>query len=221
MKRFLIIASSLLACLAAPSLAHASETCQKSIALSSWQESSLQQANTILRRYGLAQGEFTQENLQTGSIHSGNFWLKKPGKMRFSYLVEGKPFSISSDGVFISIEKEGNIPERYPLVAAPLHIILEKDIDLAAQAKICGITRTREGTLIYLNSKDERVIGSLALLISPPKNLLLGWTIKDAAGRETEVRLNHVSFTMTQPDSFFHVEEKQAPNRFAGNGKLG
>jgi outer membrane lipoprotein-sorting protein len=134
------------------------------------------------------QGRFAQTN-PDGTTVGGQFWLQRPGKVRFQYDAPS-PLLLISDGTNVILrDTRLRTTDRYPLRQTPLYFLLKANVDLARDVIVSGVER-RAGNL-YLAMRDRRreADGELTVSFDQTTNALEEWTIRDRQGRSTRVRL--------------------------------
>jgi outer membrane lipoprotein-sorting protein len=139
-----------------------------------------------------AQGGFKQYNAD-GSIFIGEFWLAKPGKVRFNYSFPNKNF-IVSNGSFVffwddKLEQQTNFPLSY----TPASLILDENISLREGINVKSTKQNERGLLLRLTSEENEDWGEITLLLDE-KDKLKQWSVTDAEGNMTIMQLNQVIF---------------------------
>ncbi|MGF1455858.1 MAG: outer membrane lipoprotein carrier protein LolA [Alphaproteobacteria bacterium] len=151
------------------------------------------------------QGRFFQVSDQ--GLGGGQFWMRKPGRLRFVY---DPPATIElvADGTVVAvIDKQLETVNTYPLSATPLKVILARKIDLADDVDIISVER-RDDRLFITAREDEGVAaGQITLIHEEPTLALRQWVIIDAQGVETTITLKDVKEGMKLPRSLFRFEQ--------------
>jgi len=159
-----------------------------SIVLSADQKARLDQANRYLSGLKAVRCRFTQSDPQ-GSISSGTFWLKRPGKARFQYDPPAE-LLVVSDGYNVMVyDRRLKTFDQYPLGSTPLGLLLAKDVRLDKGVGISDIADTQRGFAITAQDARKPKDGSITLDFSDGPMALNGWTIVDAQGQRTQVAL--------------------------------
>lgn len=168
--------------------------------LTAQQRIDLDRVNTYLNQIEKAQAGFLQI-APDGAISRGNFLLNRPGRLRFEYFPP-QDLLIVADGAWVAV-KEGGQPaiQRYPISATPLSPLLQKHVDLSADAQIAAVRR--EGGLLRITMRDakEPQKGEITLTfadrggpadaIGPGVGLeLRQWVVIDAQGLTTQIGLS-------------------------------
>jgi len=123
-----------------------------------------------------------------GAVATGEFWLDRPGRIRFEY-ADPHPFTIVADGAsYIVWDRElEDVNTRVPLRETPLNMFLRRDVNLARDAIILDVTETIDELSVELQDPDERVEGSLTLVFARPALDLRRLITTDAAGQSTQI----------------------------------
>jgi outer membrane lipoprotein-sorting protein len=171
------------AALAPPALAQS--------ALSREEQALVDKATAYLQGLDEAQGRFVQTD-QRGQITQGAFFLKRPGKARFEYDAPSG-LVVVSDGSAVTVADSRLMTfNRYPLGATPLSLFLAKTIRLDKGVAITGVDRVANGFVITARDGHRRTAGQLALTFSEAPLQLTGWSLTDAQGRTTRLRLSNL-----------------------------
>lgn len=134
------------------------------------------------------QGRFTQTN-PDGTTVGGQFWLQRPGKVRFEYDAPS-PLLLISDGTNVAMQdRRLRTTDRYPLRQTPLYFLLKANVDLARDVVVSGVEQRGGNTLLAMRDRRREADGELIVSFDQATNLLEEWTIRDRQGRSTRVRL--------------------------------
>lgn len=151
-------------------------------------------------------GSFDQQN-QDGSLVGGDFYLRRPGRMRFEY-AEPQKLTLLSDGLWVMLDdRELENVDRYPLRETPLWLILKKEVDLAADARIVRVERRGDLVAITVHEEEGAAQGDLTLVFAGPRLDLRHWIVEDVQGNRTIVSLRNVQAGMALAPQLFIPEE--------------
>jgi len=152
-----------------------------------------------LNSFKNATGNFTQYDSDGNSL-TGEFWLSKPGKMRFNYDNDNY---IVSNGSFVfywdnELEQQTNAPLSY----TPASILLNEDIKLTDDIVVNKIKNEDIKLSITLASKENEDWGSLTLNFTKnnDKLTLVSWKISNLNNYDTIVLLRDVKFNVENID---------------------
>lgn len=136
-------------------------------------------------------GRFVQIGYD-GSVEGGDFYLDRPGKVRFEY-DEPHPSLIVSDGATVAHQdRELDTIDRAPLRQTPLHLILRRDVDLSRDAEILAVERRGDVLGIVAADPDGELDETITLVFEAPALRLREWIVTDALGQETRVVLTQL-----------------------------
>lgn len=153
-----------------------------------------------------ATGEFTQINAD-GTISTGTFQIKRPGRIRFEYAPPDPALVMASGGQLAIFDPRSNTgPERYPLSETPLSIILERNVDLAQRNMVTG--HSSDGTTTTVRAQDPQnpQFGSIELVFTANPTELRQWIITDDTGQQTTVILGDLTKGQTIRDRVFNIQ---------------
>jgi len=146
------------------------------------------QATAYLQGLSSARAHFIQTDAR-GATSQGEFLLQRPGKARFAY-APPSGLVIASNGHVVSVlDARLNTFQSYPLGMTPLALFLSKEIRLDRGVLVTKVAPTAEGFSILARDGRRRSEGQIALFFGRSPLSLLGWTVTDAQGGSTRVRL--------------------------------
>jgi outer membrane lipoprotein-sorting protein len=158
-----------------------------------------------------AQGKFSQLDAQ-GRTSTGNFYINRPGKIRFEYTTP-EPIFIVSDGTTVSIEEpKRKSYDSAPLSASTLHLFLRSNVDLKRDGSVADVTTSNGSHFVTLVDKSGEAQGRMILEFRVSDFELLGWRSLDGAGAETRVRLSDTRRNVSLKPALF-VVKAPADNR--------
>ena len=137
------------------------------------------------------QGGFTQQS-PDGRIAEGEFFMRRPGRLRFEYF-DPFPTVVIADGTWAGvINREAKTLNQVPLSRTPLYLLLDDDIDLVASGSIQSVERA-EG-VVKANAIDPSNPGqgTISMVFSTTPVQLLKWVITDEQGRSSVISLRNV-----------------------------
>lgn len=151
-------------------------------------------------------GEFDQQN-QDGSLVGGDFYLRRPGRMRFEY-AEPQKLTLLSDGLWVMLnDRELESVDRYPLRETSLWLILKKHVDLARDALVVRVERQGDLVAVTVREDEGAAQGDLTLVFAGPRLDLRHWIVEDVQGNRTVVSLRNVQQGMALSPRLFIPEE--------------
>jgi len=146
-------------------------------------------AATYLQGLTEAKGRFVQTDAR-GTMTQGVVYLKRPGKARFAYEAPSG-LLVVADGANVSVaDSRLKTFDRYPLMATPLSIFLARQIKLDRGVVISDVSRMADGFTITARDGKKQAEGQITLTFSDNPLALVGWTVSDAQGQSTRIRLS-------------------------------
>lgn len=150
--------------------------------------SDIRNVETYLRGISTLKARFIQTD-SMGQQVSGNFYLQRPGRMRFQYDAPLTDF-IVADGLFIYYY-DGQMKQQSsaPISQSLADFFLRKDLKLSGDISVSDVARARGLLQITLTQTADPLAGSLTLGFSEKPFQLKKWRVLDAEGAVTEVEL--------------------------------
>ncbi|MDE1174747.1 MAG: outer membrane lipoprotein carrier protein LolA [Parvibaculaceae bacterium] len=194
---------------AGSSRAHAATAAANPAPLTTQDRQDLQSVSTYLNGLTSLQGKFLQI-APDGTVTDGNFYLQRPGRLRFEYSGDTKMLVVA-DGTWVIVQEGNQVEQRYPLSSTPLGILLEPDVKLDDEARVLGVSRDAGRLRVVLADKSGEAPGRLALDFSTPHIELMEWTVTDAQGLNTTVALQDVQKGIKADPALFVLRSNQKP----------
>ncbi len=147
------------------------------------------QAAIYMQGLKSVQARFSQTDPR-GAITNGTFSLQRPGKARFAYDAP-TDLTVVSDGTAVSVY-DGRLKtfDKYPLKSTPIAMLLGDQVKFDKAAVITAVARDKTGFIVTLRDAGKQAEGQLSLNFSTAPVALTGWTVIDAQGQKTQVRLS-------------------------------
>jgi len=163
---------------------------------------------TALSNARTAKGQFTQSN-SDGSLMTGDFALRRPGKMRFDYH-DPTPILIVSDGTTVAMQdSELETVDRIPLGSTPLGLILDDDLEFSGDVEVLRVSQGEDKVWITLRDATGEVEGELTMIFAVGTYDLLGWLTMDADYQMTTVELSEVETNGRIDPRLFRLDEPE------------
>ena len=149
----------------------------------------IDRAASYLSGLKTAQAKFSQTDPR-GSVTTGLFSLQRPGRARFAYDPPAD-LTVVADGTnVIAHDARLKTFDQYPLKQTPLVMLLADQVKLSDGAANAAVSRRGAGFSVTLRDPKRQAQGSLTLDFSVSPVSLAGWTVVDAQGQRTTVRLS-------------------------------
>lgn len=213
-RRLLALAAAALApaaALAAP---------QSAPALSADDQALVDKAVAYLQDLTEAKGRFVQTDGR-GPATTGELFLKRPGKARFAYDPPSGLLVVSDGGRVIVQDKRLDTFTAYPLGATPLSLFLAKTIRLDKGVQVTRVVRGADGFTVYARDGKRETAGQIAISFADNPMRLVAWTVTDAQGRATQVRIESLQKTSGLDPSLFVLKNPHARAPDPSLGRLG
>ncbi len=144
-------------------------------------------------------GQFVQVG-PDGTRTKGDFYIQKPGKVRFEYDAP-TPIAMIADGSSLAVrDRKLATQDIYPLSQTPLRYLLSDRIDLLKDTNVVSVTADDQFISVIIEEKSA-VIGTsrLMLMLGAKDNQLKQWTVTDPQGYDTTVAVYNLD-TSKKPD---------------------
>ena len=164
---------------------------------------SLKLIKDYLKDIKTLQAKFSQTN-QTGDIMTGVFFLKKPGKIRFSYDPPQNLQIVSKQQAVLIFDPQngGSGPLTYPLHSTPLSFLIKNDLSLFINENGESLEL---GNLIIFKVRNPQYNLSIEFNKNPVS--LLGWEFENQMGEIIKIRLNNIHKNKYISDEIFKTEK--------------
>jgi len=205
MKLFVALLGIFLATTSQPALAQAHAT-----VLSDADQVEVTKLENYLDSLTTLKARFLQ-TADDGKTAQGTAWLDRPGRMRFEYDKPSKLLLVAGHGIVVfhdgSLDQTSNIP----LDQSPLGVLLGEHIKLHGDVMVTDFEHLPGQYVLTLVKSGAVGDGTLTLNFNETPLQLTGWSVVDAQGHETNIRLSQVAlggdfagslFTYIDPDFF-------------------
>jgi outer membrane lipoprotein-sorting protein len=181
MKKLLVLLfSGLLVCWSAGLL--------QAAGLSPQDAADLQRVEAYMNAMPPVAAEFLQQT-SDGQVYNGQFWLQRPGRLRFEYTNPVNNFVVA-DGAFIHFwDAKMKQQTSAPIGETLADFILQKRIKFDENVMVTGIVRQAGMLMISLVQASEPGMGTLTLIFEDVPLQLKQWSTTDATGRVSNVSL--------------------------------
>ena len=156
-------------------------------------------------------GNFVQVG-PDGSRTTGEFYIQKPGKVRFEY-DPPSPIAMISDGSSLAVrDTKLATQDIYPLSQTPLRYLLSDRIDLMKDTNVVSVTMDDLYISVTIEEK-QALIGTsrLMLMLGVKDGQLKQWTVTDPQGYDTTVAIYNLNTTAKPDPSLFKIDFTHYP----------
>jgi outer membrane lipoprotein-sorting protein len=151
-------------------------------------------------------GNFVQVG-PDGSKTKGDFYIQKPGKVRFEYEAPS-PIAIIADGSSVAVrDRKLATQDIYPLSQTPLRYLLSDRIDLLKDTNVVSVTSDDVFVSVTIEEK-QALIGTsrLMLMIGAKDGQLKQWTVTDPQGYDTTVAVYNLDTSKKVDPGLFKID---------------
>ncbi len=144
-----------------------------------------------------------------GVTTQGTVWLQRPGRMRFEYDKPSPLLLVAGQGTVVFHDSQLGQTTNIPVGNTPLGLLLSDTITLSGDVTLTDFQRPPGQLLLTLVRTRTPGDGSLTLDLNASPLALTGWSVVDAQGRQTQLRISDVQlggrfdqslFTFVDPD---------------------
>jgi outer membrane lipoprotein-sorting protein len=152
------------------------------------------------------QGKFVQVG-PDGGKSEGEFFLQKPGKVRFDYNPPS-PIELIADGQSVVVrDRKLATQDLYPLSQTPLRFLLADRIDLLRDTNLIGVYA--DDVFVTVVIEERQIIAGthkVMLMFGAQDYQLRQWTVTDPQGFDTTVAVYNLD-SRVQPDpNLFRID---------------
>jgi len=176
------------------------------------QRALVDRVSAYLTRVQVMSGDFAQIG-PDGRRSQGQFYVQKPGKVRFDYDSPSR-IDIIADGSSVVVrDRKLATQDVYPLSQTPLRFLLADRIDLLKDATVTAVSADDTYVTILVEEKHAVIGTSKLMMMFGAKDFQLKqWIVTDPQGYDTTVALSNLD-TAKRPDpDMFKIDYTQYPN---------
>ena len=194
-------------CVAAPALAAPPFTSapQTRRSFDRDQRQQLEKINTYFNSITNLTGKFVQVG-PDGSKTQGDFYMSKPGKVRFEY-DEPSPIELIADGDAVAVrDRKLATQDIYPLSQTPLRFLLSDKIDLLKDTNVINVFSDELFITVVIEEKSL-VAGTnrLMIMFGAKDHQLKQWTVTDPQGYDTTVAVSQLDSSKKPDPRLFKI----------------
>jgi outer membrane lipoprotein-sorting protein len=173
----------------------------QAFALAPADQTMVDQAVSYLQSMKSVKGRFVQTDAR-GSTSQGSIYLQRPGKARFAY-DPPSGLTVVSDGSKVSVaDKRLKTFNQYPLSATPLALLLAREVRLDRGVQVTNVTRLADGFTLTARDAKKQTRGQITLTFTNAPMKLVGWSVTDAQGGVTRVKITDLQSASIDPGLF-------------------
>ncbi|HEY4142607.1 MAG TPA: outer membrane lipoprotein carrier protein LolA [Pseudolabrys sp.] len=180
--------------------------------LNSEQRAIVDKVNAYLTATQNLSGKFVQVG-PDGRRTQGNFYISKPGKVRFEY-DDPSPIELVADGQSVVVrDRKLATQDVYPLSQTPLRFLLADKVDLMRDSSLTAVYADDVFTTVVVEEKNG-IVGTSRLMImfDAKSSQLKQWTVTDPQGYDTTVAVYNLDTTRRPDPNMFRIDYTQYRN---------
>lgn len=160
------------------------------------------QAETWLKNLTYGQSRFTQRSYD-GTILTGNFYIWRPGRLRFEYDPPVKDF-IVADGVLLHFyDAQQRQTSSAPIGTTLADFLLRKNPRLEGDLTVKNIRETNGMVSMTVAQTADPSAGQLTINFTQNPFMLKSWSVIDAQGLHTDITLEGLELGTPLPPALF------------------
>jgi outer membrane lipoprotein-sorting protein len=178
----------------------------KPAALDSSQRALVEKVSAYLSGIQNLVGNFVQIG-PDGSRTTGDFYIQKPGKVRFEYNAPSV-IDITSDGTTVEVrDRRLATRDHTPLSQTPLRFLVSNKIDLLRETSVVGVHADDVFVTVIIEEKHA-IVGThrLMLMFSAKDLQLRQWTVTDPQGYDTTVAVYNLDSNKKPDPGMFRID---------------
>ena len=163
------------------------------------QRALVDRVNTYLSNISTLVWDFVQVG-PDGARTEGQFYIQKPGKVRFEYNPPSR-IDVIADGQSVVVrDRKLATQDLYPLSQTPLRFLLSDHIELQRDTNLVSVAADDVFVTLVVEDKQQFVGNNRLMLMFGAKDFQLRqWTVTDPQGYDTTVAVYNLD-TKTKPD---------------------
>ena len=181
-------------------------------ALNPEQRAIVDRVNGYLSGVAVLSGKFVQVGPDGGRTQ-GDFYISKPGKVRFEY-DEPSPIELIADGQSVVVrDRRLATQDVYPLSQTPLRFLLADRVDLTKDTQLVAVYADGVFITVVVEEKNGVVGTSRLMIMFGAKDMQLKqWTVTDPQGYDTTVAVYNLDSSRRPDPSMFKIDYTQYRN---------
>lgn len=151
-------------------------------------------------------GNFVQVG-PDGSRTTGDFYIQKPGKVRFQYNPPSTIAVVSDGTTMVVRDRKLATQDVYPLSQTPLRFLLSDRIDLMRDTNLVNVSADDSYVSVTIEEKQPLIGTSrLMLMLGAKDNQLKQWTVTDPQGYDTTVAVSNLDTSKRIDPNLFKID---------------
>jgi len=174
--------------------------------LSAEQRAIVERVNNYLSGVQALTGKFIQVG-PDGSRTQGDFFISKPGRVRFEY-DDPSPIELIADGSSVVVrDRRLATQDVYPLSQTPLRFLLADRVDLTKDTHLIALYADDVFVTVIAEEKSGIVGTSRLMIMFSAKDMQLKqWTVTDPQGYDTTVAVYNLDTSKRPDPALFKID---------------
>ena len=170
------------------------------------QRAIVERVNNYLSGVQTLTGNFVQVG-PDGSRTQGDFYIYKPGRVRFEY-DSPSPIELIADGSSVVVrDRRLATQDVYPLSQTPLRFLLAERVDLTKDTNLVSVYADDVFVTVVLEEKNGVVGTSRLMIMFSAKDMQLKqWTVTDPQGYDTTVAVYNLDTSKRPDPALFKID---------------
>jgi outer membrane lipoprotein-sorting protein len=170
------------------------------------QRAIVERVNNYLSAVQTLTGNFVQVG-PDGSRTQGDFYIYKPGRVRFEY-DDPSPIELIADGSSVVVrDRRLATQDVYPLSQTPLRFLLAERVDLTKDTNLVSVYADDVFVTVVLEEKNGVVGTSRLMIMFSAKDMQLKqWTVTDPQGYDTTVAVYNLDTSKRPDPALFKID---------------
>jgi len=170
------------------------------------QRTIVERVNNYLSGVQTLTGNFVQVG-PDGSRTQGDFYIYKPGRVRFEY-DDPSPIELIADGSSVVVrDRRLATQDVYPLSQTPLRFLLAERVDLTKETNLVSVYADDVFVTVVLEEKNGVVGTSRLMIMFSAKDMQLKqWTVTDPQGYDTTVAVYNLDTSKRPDPALFKID---------------
>lgn len=166
----------------------------------------VERVNSYLSGVQTLTGNFIQVG-PDGSRTQGDFFISKPGRVRFEY-DDPSPIELIADGSSVVVrDRRLATQDVYPLSQTPLRFLLAEHVDLTKDTHLVSVYADDVFVTVVVEEKNGIVGTSRLLLMFSAKDMQLKqWTVTDPQGFDTTIAVYNLDTSKRPDPALFKID---------------
>ena len=175
------------------------------VTFDSGQRALLERVNSYFNSVTTLVGKFVQIGPDGGKAE-GQFYMQKPGKIRFEYDPPSNIELISNGDVVAVRDRKLVTQDIYPLSQTPLKFLLSDKLDLLKDTNVVGVYQDELFLTVVIEEKNVLAGTHRLMIMFGKKDLQLKqWTVTDPQGYDTTVAVSDLDPSKKPDPQLFKI----------------